>query len=198
MAPTLIDVSAIPERLMRSKWEVTSLSTNHNAYVDDILVQFTAIYPRLSQLANLSPHVMLRLYTELASYLFESLLDAYASIKRCTTEGRAQMSLDLNVIKAGLEKHFKDLSIRIDPLPEFDLVSEYIRAFYLPEEDFFTWVASHLHYRPKQLLNLAAISSAVSKLDKKQRQAFFQRVDELVSSAQKVGKPGLPTTSSAS
>ena len=38
------------------------------------------------------------------THLMEQLVDAYASIRKCTSEGRTSMSLDFKVLVNGLEK----------------------------------------------------------------------------------------------
>jgi hypothetical protein len=53
---------------------------------------------------GLPPPLLKKLWSSLLAYLTEQLVDAYSKAKKCTTEGRGLMTLDLSALRSGLEK----------------------------------------------------------------------------------------------
>ena len=67
-----------------------------------------------------------------------TLLDGFATAKKCTNEGRALMQLDLRQFQLKIEG-----ITRLRPLPDASLVEAYIKAFYLPESALEQWAQEH-------------------------------------------------------
>ncbi|KAL6510972.1 hypothetical protein OROGR_022096 [Orobanche gracilis] len=67
-----------------------------------------------------------------------TLIEGLSRVKRCTDEGRALMSLDLQVLINGL-KHFVSIDVR----PKLQIVETFIKAYYLPETEYVHWSRAH-------------------------------------------------------
>ena len=64
----------------------------------------------------------------------------------------------------------------IKPLPFQDLVSAYIKAFYIPESELEQWVKSHPEYTASQLV---ALVNSVAYSNSKTRQKLNNLVSDL-------------------
>ena len=135
LAPYLINFKPVQQSLLKCKWEQHELQTHTNAYVDLILNDVQASSSIITDLGGLPSHVLRRLWGETVEYIVEKLTDGYSKIIRCTTHGRAQMSMDLTALHQGLVK-----VTSLSPLPRWEHVSGYVRAYYEPENDFLKWV----------------------------------------------------------
>ncbi|EGB05465.1 hypothetical protein AURANDRAFT_8286, partial [Aureococcus anophagefferens] len=64
----------------------------------------------------------------------EALVDGFAMIHKCSTEGRALMSMDLQVLQFSLDKIQP-----ARPLRGAAYVDSYIKAWYFDDHDLRTW-----------------------------------------------------------
>lgn len=118
----------------------------------------------------LCPLVLRHIWGELLRQLSLHLVESYSRAKKCTTEGRGLMTLDLSALRSGLEK-----LAGLKPLPWWDHVLSYVNAFYLPESELLAWVSSHPHYTLAQLQSVAECGCGSGKL-KKDRLALLGAV----------------------
>ncbi|XP_010557376.1 PREDICTED: syndetin-like isoform X1 [Tarenaya hassleriana] len=84
------------DRIANSKWEVKELGMEHNGYVDLMLGEFKHYKTRLAHggIHHEVQNLLLEYGVEIVS---ETLVEGLSRVKRCTDEGRALMSLDLQV-----------------------------------------------------------------------------------------------------
>ncbi|KAL2897172.1 Syndetin, partial [Bienertia sinuspersici] len=68
----------------------------------------------------------------------ETLVEGVSRVKKCTDEGRALMSLDLQVLINGLQ-HFVSKDVK----PKLHIVEAFIKAYYLPETEYVYWARAH-------------------------------------------------------
>lgn len=97
------------------------------------------VYPLFSR------HLCWRVSQALALPLMDDLMTfdfSFSSAKRCSNEGRALMQLDYRQFVVKLEK-----MCDMKPLPHQDYVTQYIKAFYIPEMDLEAWVQQHSEVR---------------------------------------------------
>ena len=98
-------------------------------------------------------------------------VEGFSSAKRCTNEGRALMQLDYRQFVLKMEK-----ICDIRPLPFQELVSTYIKAFYIPESELEQWVKTHPEYTASQLV---ALVNSVAYSNNKTRQKLNNLVNDL-------------------
>ncbi|KAK2096321.1 Syndetin [Saguinus oedipus] len=108
----------------------------------------------------------------------------YASVKKCSNEGRALMQLDFQQFLMKLEK-----LTDIRPIPDKEFVETYIKAYYLTENDMERWIKEHRstkfgsfffeqEYSTKQLTNLVNVCLG-SHINKKARQKLLAAIDDI-------------------
>src|SRR6185437_10016454 len=88
----------------------------------------------------------------------EQLVDAYARSKKCTTEGRGLITLDLSALRSGLEK-----ITTLKPLPHWEYVTQYVNAYYLQENELLAWVSAHPEYNMAAVVSVANVGCGASK-----------------------------------
>ena len=93
--------------------------------------------------------------------IMKMLVEGYASIKKCSNEGRALMQLDFQQLIVKLEK-----ICELRPIPDKDYVEVYIKAYYLPDSSIEKWVKDHNEYSPKHILALVNTMAQVTRKTK--------------------------------
>lgn len=82
-------------------WRINEITDSHCTYVTtfvDLFREFATRLEGLTKGSGLPVHVYASLWEETLTYGFECLVDGYAQVKKCSTEGRAQMSADIRVL----------------------------------------------------------------------------------------------------
>eukprot|EP01119_Soliformovum_irregulare_P017840 TRINITY_DN5361_c0_g1_i1.p1 TRINITY_DN5361_c0_g1~~TRINITY_DN5361_c0_g1_i1.p1 ORF type:complete len:938 (+),score=326.83 TRINITY_DN5361_c0_g1_i1:314-2815(+) len=135
------------------KWEPKDLGSETNTYVGFIVKELETFARRLTRESQKSGSIPSKIrdaiWEQVLGRAMESLVEGYSRIKKCSTEGRIQMSLDLKDLQSGLEKL---TSLR--PIPKLLYVENYIKAFFLSEIELLPWVKEHPEYTLKQWLSI--------------------------------------------
>ncbi|GJN20040.1 hypothetical protein PR202_gb07363 [Eleusine coracana subsp. coracana] len=121
-----------PDKIANAKWEVKELGIEHNGYVDLLLGEFKHYKTRLDHggiskevtnflCASQLQHLLLQYGIE---SIAEVLVEGLSRVKRCTDEGRALMSLDLQVLINGLQ-HIVSANVK----PKLQIVDTFIKEY---------------------------------------------------------------------
>jgi len=79
--------------------------------------------------------VQLLIWTEVTQSVMGALLEGFARVERCSTEGRSLMSMDLQAVQGGLDEIQK-----VRPIRGKVHVDNYVKAFYYGEADVMAWI----------------------------------------------------------
>jgi hypothetical protein len=154
-----------------SDWEASSLNERHNDYMDDLNEQCSLLWGFLSVSGKLPRPVLSYLWENLLSAAYLSLLEGFARVPFCSTEGRALMALDLASLRSGtspsaIMDQLEGQSLMAQEPPPVDVdhwmthVDMYIKVFYFPVEDALTWIK--LNCEQYHLNHLIALIVAVA------------------------------------
>uniref|UniRef100_A0A803N6G7 Vacuolar protein sorting-associated protein 54 N-terminal domain-containing protein n=1 Tax=Chenopodium quinoa TaxID=63459 RepID=A0A803N6G7_CHEQI len=121
-ARLLLHINGYVERIANAKWEVKELGMEHNGYVDLLLGEFKHYRTRLAH-AGIHKEVQELLLEYGVEIVAETLVEGLSRVKRCTDEGRALMSLDLQVLINGLQ-HFVSKDVK----PKMHIVETFIKC----------------------------------------------------------------------
>ncbi|PKI62025.1 hypothetical protein CRG98_017577 [Punica granatum] len=102
----------------------------------------------------------------------ETLTEGLSRVKRCTDEGRALMSLDLQVLINGLQ-HFVSANVR----PKFQIVEAFIKAYYLPETEYVHWARGHPEYTKNQIVGLINLVATMKGWKRKTRLEVLEKIE---------------------
>jgi len=156
----------------RVAWDIREVHSQHSPYVDHLLRDLQVMSSRLAStsvsLSKDVKSVIWTLATQVASNIF---VEGFSGAKKCTNEGRALMQLDYRQFVLKLEK-----ISHVKPVPYQDFVSNYIKAYYIPEAELETWVQQHTEYSNKQLV---ALVNSVAYNNNKTKQKLNNIINDL-------------------
>jgi len=144
-------------QMSKVSWDLRDVVSQHSHYVDQLVHQLQLFSSRMVKIGLQVPiptflqEVLWEQATRVASNMF---VEGFSSAKKCTNEGRALMQLDYRQFVIKLEK----LS-GLKPLPYQQFVSNYIKAYYIPENELGQWVEEHQEYSASQLRALVAATA---------------------------------------
>lgn len=170
-ARMLLHIDGYPDKIANAKWEVRELGIEHNGYVDLLLGEFKHYKTRLDHggISRELQHLLLEYGIESIS---EVLVEGLSRVKRCTDEGRALMSLDLQVLINGLQ-HIVASNVR----PKLQTVDTFIKAYYLPETEYVHWARSHPEFSTSQVVGLVNLVATMKGWRRKTRLETVEKIE---------------------
>ncbi|KAJ4903130.1 hypothetical protein Rs2_17081 [Raphanus sativus] len=170
-ARILLHVNGYVDRIANSKWEVKELGVEHNGYVDLMLGEFKHYKTRLAH-GGIQQEVQNLLLQYGVEIFAEMLVEGFSRIKRCTDEGRALMSLDIQVLINGLQ-HFVPTKVK----PKLQIVETFIKAYYLPETEYVHWARAHPEYTKAQVIGLVNLVATMKSWKRKTRLEVVEKIE---------------------
>ncbi|MED6206015.1 hypothetical protein PIB30_023084 [Stylosanthes scabra] len=167
----LLHINGYVERITNAKWEVKELGMEHNGYVDLLLGEFKHFKTRLAH-GGLRKEVQDLLLDYGLEIVAETLVEGLSRVKRCSDEGRALMSLDLQVLINGLQ-HFVSLNVK----PKLQTVETFIKAYYLPETEYVHWTRAHPEYTKSQIVGLINLVATMKGWKRKTRLEVLEKIE---------------------
>ncbi|XVF69047.1 hypothetical protein PTKIN_Ptkin11bG0050000 [Pterospermum kingtungense] len=170
-ARILLHISGYVDRVANAKWELKELGMEHNGYVDLLLGEFKHYKTRLAH-GGIHKEVQDLLLDYGLEIVAETLVEGLSRVKRCTDEGRALMSLDLQVLINGLQ-HFVSLNVK----PKLQIVDTFIKAYYLPETEYVHWARAHPEYSKNQIVGLINLVASMNGWKRKTRLEVLEKIE---------------------
>lgn len=149
-----------------SEWEELKLHESPNGYVDELTDRCALLWGYLSVSGKLPLSIQALVWEDILHAAYLSMLEGFARVPFCSTEGRALMTLDLASLRAGttrvavmdklegrclVAQHPPSLSV--DRFMEY--VGMYIKVFYFPVEDALNWIKeNHQEYHLNHCISL--------------------------------------------
>lgn len=163
VAAKSLDFDSILSTMEIVRWDLEDIPSAHNHYVDKLLKELQSLSDRLSQTFE---QLQIKLPSEAREVLWISVLklvnrtfiEGFSMAKKCTPGGRALMQLDYQEFLTKAEK-----MTRVKPIPERELVEEYIKAYYLMDDALEQWILNHNEYTYRQLVALVNSISSEKK-----------------------------------
>jgi VanZ family protein len=142
IAGRLIEAHAIPEMISQVNWNMTYLSDRHNDYVVNIVRKCGEVWGALQILGDGSIPLDIReeIWRAILSTVIEAVLLGFSEVKNCTLQGRSVMSMDLHALVNGLEL-IHHVSGTFSSARAY--INNYIKAFFLGNDDLVDWVSQH-------------------------------------------------------
>jgi hypothetical protein len=183
MAARLLPIGEVTEQMKGLKWDPRDLPESFHPYVTQLLTRMTG---RLLLIRKpdfeVPEHLHTMLWREMVSQTMRALLESFSQIKKCTNNGRAQMSLDLSTLQRGIDKEIPGSS----SCRAAEIANGYIKAYYYDAvDDFCAWLqAEDSDFQGLALRHALSLigcekSPLYTKLKKKQRATLRQRVEQL-------------------
>ncbi|MQL84150.1 hypothetical protein Taro_016654 [Colocasia esculenta] len=170
-ARLLLHINGYADKIANTKWELRDLGMDHSGYVDLLLGEFKHYKTRLEH-GGVKKEVQDLLLEYGLENVAEVLIEGLSRVKRCTDEGRALMSLDLQVLINGLQ-HFTSVNVK----QKLQTVETFIKAYYLPETEYVHWARSHPEYSKNQVVGLINLVSTVKNWKRKTRLEVLEKLE---------------------
>ncbi|CAN6692268.1 unnamed protein product [Malus baccata var. baccata] len=170
-ARQLLHINGYVDRIANAKWEVKELGLEHNGYVDLLLGEFKHYKTRLAH-GGIRKEVQDLLLEYGLEIVAQTLIEGLSRVKRCTDEGRALMSLDLQVLINGLQ-HFVAMNVK----PHLQIVEAFIKAYYLPETEYVHWSRAHPEYTKNQIVGLINLVATMKSWKRKTRLEVLEKIE---------------------
>lgn len=170
----VFDLRQILVSMSKINWEVKDVMSQHNTYIDVILREIQIFTMRLEQISSkvhISTDVYKSLWENAAHIITHTLVQGYSDAKKCSNGGRALMQLDFTQFLLKFEK-----ISGMRPVPHREYVENYVKAYYLPENELEKWIKEHSEYSSKHLFGLV---SCMCQNNKKSRQRLFQVIEDI-------------------
>ena len=157
------------------KWDVRDIMSQHNAYVDVMIKELRSFKTKLSVVctrelnAQLPPDAHDLIWSQILKLCNRTFVEGFSQAKKCTNEGRALMQLDYQQFLNQVQQ-----IVVIKPIPEKEMVEDYVKAFYLNEQSLEQWMKSRKEYTAKQLINLVNCMMADSKRSRQRLVAIVE------------------------
>lgn len=168
------DLRQILTCMAKINWEVRDVRSMHNSYVDMLLREVQIFTIRLEEIAVKVPiatEVYQSLWSNVAHIVTHTLVQGFSEAKKCTNGGRALMQLDFTQFLTKFEKISS-----LKPVPHKEYVENYVKAYYLPDNELEKWIKEHKEYSSKHLLGLV---SCACQNNKKIRQKLLQIIEDM-------------------
>ncbi|KAK7262226.1 hypothetical protein RJT34_29789 [Clitoria ternatea] len=167
----LLHINGYVERVANCKWELKDLGMEHNGYVDLLLGEFKHYKTRLAH-GGIRKEIQDLLLDYGLEMVAETLVEGLSRVKRCSDEGRALMSLDLQVLINGLQ-HFVSINVK----PKLQMVETFIKAYYLPETEYVHWARAHPEYTKNQIVGLINLVATMKGWKRKTRLEILEKIE---------------------
>ena len=168
LGPRLAGADAIVKAIrdVKDAWAAETIQEESNDYVDVAAQRFQHLWTALCYLDRQADDVREAkeaLWTAAVQAAFEAVVDGFANVDLCSTEGRALMSMDLQVLQFSLDKIH-----RARPHRGALYADTYIKAFYFAEDDLLNWIKDNKDsYKHKHMVSLVHARLGKAQLRKK-------------------------------
>lgn len=187
VARLLLNVSWVPEAvgdsdkvsdkfsLASGKYDLKEVRMEPNHWADQLVAEYKTFGAKIA-CCDLSPEALTIMWENAAMASAEAIIAGFARVRKCTLEGRALMSLDVQVVIGGQKK--------MAPQPAFarlDMAMRsadtYIKAFYLPESELLHWAQTHPEYSPAHVIALVNQIAFAFKWNRGQAKDLVEKIE---------------------
>lgn len=136
--PQLIQQPATLASIVDCAWDSKKMREQQHDWVDRLVANCRQVWEFImmsDELADSSSLLREQVWLELCQAAFDVMLEGYSRVRKCSSEGRAMMNMDLFALHEGLN------AVHLCRPPRGKhYIDAYLRAFYLSEDDLLTWV----------------------------------------------------------
>lgn len=139
------DIEIISDEILKCKWSGRS-NVEQNSYMTSITKELRRIWNSIGSLLDnqsLTEYPVIAVWTYVVGEYSSRILIGYSSIKKCTPEGRGNMSMDFGGLETLLIETHKlnpDLGISLS------VVRNYINAYYMELNELLNFIKSNTVY----------------------------------------------------
>lgn len=148
VSETIGDSDKLSDALKTGKYAKKEVSTDHNKWVNDLSLELTQFGAKLA-CAEVTPEALVMLWNYAISETAAAIVAGFARVRKCSSEGRAGMALDVQVLHGNI-RHLAPKGCKLD----FGFALEFVKAFYIPAAELEYWCQTHAEYSTSQRVAL--------------------------------------------
>lgn len=164
MCPDLVKQNEIVSIMLeQSGWDQKKMREEPHEWVDTLIDNCIDVWEYMEagdEFAEASTLVREQVWLEICQAAFDAVLEGLSRVRKCSTEGRASMTMDVSALHTGLDSRHV-----CRPPRGRQYVDMYIKALYLTEDETIRWALSQCQtYAHRHLAGLLkqALSSMMS------------------------------------
>eukprot|EP01034_Spumella_vulgaris_P021596 gene21596-27634_t len=142
VCPQMIKHYSILSLISECSWDTRKLRDAHHEWVDLLVKNCEEVWNYMvlteDQFAESSALVREQVWLEVCQCAFDLLLDGYSRVRKCSSEGRAAMTMDVFAVHEGLNR----THLCRPPRGKHHLDS-YLHMSFLSDEDMMSWIAEN-------------------------------------------------------
>lgn len=181
----LLPLSWLPDAVSNGTYLANDPPSTPAAWTEKFRRQLELLSAQLDSVKDARVDAISSLWSFVFPAVSHSIVDGLSQVKKCTLEGRAAMSLDLQAVAKILTKTCPPIISQSDHEAQ-DMISQpreaairfiddYIKGFYVPIEELHTWATSHESYTHGQIIALARCIQESMKRGDTSSLAEFER-----------------------
>jgi len=174
ISKSLMNLEQVPNMIEKTKFDTKELGLEHSPYVDFLIREYKEFSKRLNEMTDIPDPVKRLVWDKLIYHAMETLVEGYSRVKKCTNEGRALMSLDVNIFIHSLHSISP-----LNPIPHTSLADNYIKAFYIPSTELVLFGKEHPEYSARQVQAIMLSNIGLADIKKKEKQAVISALDDV-------------------
>ena len=97
-------LTSLPRDIAAANWDLRELASDCSTYVAVVEAQCTELWFELAALPGIAPPVRLELWGNTLEAMAAHLVEGYSRVRKCSTEGRALMAMDLQALYSALNE----------------------------------------------------------------------------------------------
>lgn len=183
----LLPLTWLPEAVSQGLYLPSEPPSRASSWTDRLARQLQLLSAQVDSVQGVSPVAALEMWSFVFPAVSRAIVAGLSQVKKCTLEGRAAMSLDLQAVSKILTKIKPSqnadvdsaICSRIDAQREAAIrsIDDYIKGFYVPLADLHVWADAHPSYTIPHVLALASCIAESSGMKKKDIAVAIEEVE---------------------
>ena len=178
----MLPLAWLPAAVSSSTYQLSEPPSTAAPWTMQLKRQLELLCAQLSSVPDMKPEILSSFWKYVYSAVSSAIVDGLSQVKKCTLEGRAAMSLDLQAVGRVLHQtcpgRMDQNKLNNDSSRAIRYIDDYIKGFYVPLSELHSWAESHPAYTQSQVMALAACIAESSGFKKKDIATSLMELEE--------------------
>eukprot|EP00890_Picochlorum_soloecismus_P002535 jgi/Picsp_1/3282/NSC_06122-R1_coiled-coil domain-containing protein 132 isoform 1 len=198
----MLPLAWLPAAVSSSTYQLSEPPSTAAPWTLQLKRQLELLCAQLSSVPDMKPEILSLFWKYVYPAVSSAIVDGLSQVRKCTLEGRAAMSLDLQAVGRVLHQtcpeKMDQTRLSNDSNRAIRYIDDYIKGFYVPLSELHSWAESHQSYAQSQVMALAACIAESSGFKKKDVAIALMELEENLQRLQRrSGKTNVVETKSS-
>lgn len=167
----MLPLAWLPAAVSSATYQLSEPPSTAAPWTLQLKRQLELLCAQLSSVPDMKPEILSSFWKFVYPAVSSAIVDGLSQVRKCTLEGRAAMSLDLQAVGRVLHQtcpgKMDQAMLSHDSSRATRYIDDYIKGFYVPISELHSWAESHQSYTLPQVMALAACIAESSGFKKK-------------------------------